>query len=89
MILDVASAQNERFTALADVIDHRNLQLVDQARLLALVGKLRPTLITGYRDAPMTQPKNEQQVAAPDLPTRARFVAGKKTLPRKHSARSM
>jgi outer membrane protein, adhesin transport system len=61
-LLDVASAQNERFAALGDVIDNRNLQLVDQARLLSLVGKLRQTLVSGYRDSPLTTPKNEQVV---------------------------
>ncbi len=85
-LLDVASAQNERFNALGDVIDNRNLQLVDQARLLALVGKLRPTLTTGYRDAPIMQPSNEHQVAAPEQDQaqaparRAKFVARKKPL---------
>ena len=62
-LLDVATAQNERFTALADVIDNRNLQLVDQARLLSLAGKLRQTLASGYRDTPL--PRNEPLVAAP------------------------
>jgi len=67
-LLDVASTQNERFTALGDVIDNRNLQLVDQARLLSMVGKLRQTLASGYRDSPLTAPKNEHRVdAGPDL----------------------
>lgn len=84
-LLDVASAQNERFTALGDVIDNRNLQLVDQARLLALVGKLRPTLITGYRDAPMTPLKNEQHVEAPLAPRRVNLM--KAAVPRKIQTR--
>jgi len=63
-LLDVATTQNERFAALGDVIDNRNLQLVDQARLLSLVGKLRQTLSSGYRDSPLTAPKNELMVDA-------------------------
>lgn len=64
-LLDVANAQNERFMALGDVIDNRSLQLLDQARLLNLVGKLRLTLATGYRDSPLPAPKNERMTEAP------------------------
>jgi hypothetical protein len=50
--------------ALADLIDNRHLQLLDQARLLSLVGKLRQTLIKGYRDSPLALPGSEHQVEA-------------------------
>lgn len=67
-LLDVANAQNERFSALGDVIDNRNLQLLDQARLLSLVGKLRRALASGYRDSPLPAPKNEHAVEASPAP---------------------
>ncbi|MDO9226342.1 MAG: TolC family protein [Pseudomonadota bacterium] len=63
-LLDVATAQNERFSAIGDVIDNRNLQLLDQARLLSMIGKLRQALANGYHDTPLTAPKHEQQAAA-------------------------
>ncbi len=63
-LLDVATTQNERFSALGDVIDNRNLQLVDQARLLGMVGKLRQALANGYRDSPLAAPKSEHMVEA-------------------------
>jgi outer membrane protein TolC len=75
-LLDVATAQNERFSAIGDVIDNRNLQLLDQARLLNLVGKLRQALTTSYRDTPLTAPKHEQQAATkPDIDAPATTVA--------------
>jgi len=61
-LLDVATAQNERFSALGDVIDNHNLQLVDQARLLGMVGKLRQTLTNGYRDSPPATPVGADRV---------------------------
>ena len=63
-LLDVANAQNERFMAMGDVIDNRNLQLLDQARLLNLVGRLRQALVSGYRDTPLPPADNERLVAA-------------------------
>ena len=61
-LLDVARAQNDRYLAMSDTIDNHNLQLVDQARLLSLVGKLRQALATGYRDLPLPAPKSEHMV---------------------------
>lgn len=75
-LLDVATAQNERFAALGDVIDNHNLQLLDQARLLGMVGKLRQTLANGYRDSPLTTPKSEQLVE-----TTPQAAPGKAALP--------
>jgi len=87
-LLDVANAQNERFMALGDVIDNRNLQLLDQARLLNLVGKLRQTLVSGYRDTPLPLADNEHLVAAdPDAITPAVTDAAASPLPAAHMAR--
>lgn len=63
-LLDVAHTQNERYMALGEVIDNRNLQLLDLARMLSLVGKLRQTLAEGYRDSPLPPTKNEHRVEA-------------------------
>lgn len=59
-LLDVAQAMSERFTALADVIDNRNLRFLDQARLLKSVGLLRQTLAGGYRESPPPAPGPER-----------------------------
>lgn len=59
-LLDVAQAQNERFMALGDVIDNQILQVLDQARLLALIGQLRQTLVDGYRDSPLPIPQQDR-----------------------------
>ncbi len=59
-LLDVASAQNERFMALADVIDNHHMQLLDQARVLSMVGKLRQTLNQNCHDSPLILPIGEK-----------------------------
>lgn len=81
-LLDVANAQNERFMAMGDVIDNRNLQLRDQARLLNLVGMLRKTLVSGYRDTPLTPPDNERLVATEPVVTATAMTETASSAPR-------
>ena len=58
----------------------RSLQLLDQARLLNLVGRLRQALVSGYRDTPLPPADNERLVAAdPDAITPA--ISDAATLP--------
>lgn len=72
-LLEVAHALSEHFTALGDVVDNRNLRLLDQARLLNLTGLLRQTLISGYRDTPLQTPIREKRVEPREAgPSRAR-----------------
>jgi adhesin transport system outer membrane protein len=74
-LLEVASAENERYGAMGDVIDNRNQQFVDQAKLFSLTGQLRPALANHYHDSPLTAPPGERQASAEPLLCPAEYPA--------------